>query len=205
MQRVRPYSEPDWDGWIYMPEVSRVEAVCLSMNICPQHAQEDYGILDAMRGEDEEGFGPRLPDQDAAAVFRRRMFISRHLGNRVKLTDFVQFADQVGWEMPAELVSIVRPPATVLIVDTQPSVPSSNTEEHGTLISPSKTENAPVFPNIDDERRTHLDTACAAYWLGRKEQTLRAWASSESGPIRPVRLHRRLAWPVAEIRHLLKK
>lgn len=60
------------------------------------------------------------------------------------------------------------------------------------------------FTLLDLERRTHVDTACAAYHLGRKPQTLRVWASSENGPLRPVRVNGRLAWPVAEIRRVLQ-
>jgi hypothetical protein len=60
------------------------------------------------------------------------------------------------------------------------------------------------FTSLEFERRTHVDTACAAYHLGRKPQTLRVWASSEKGPLRPVRVNRRLAWPVADIRRVLR-
>ena len=205
MQRVRPYSDPDWDGWVYMPEVSRVEAVCLSMNICPQHAQEDYGILDAMRGEDEVGFGPRLPDQDAAAVFRWRMFMSRHLGSRIKLADFVKFADQVGWEIPPELASIGAPPGTASPKKVAPTEVRSTAGGSAPVAAPAENKTSTPYPNIEDDTRTHVETGCAAYWLNRKEQTLRAWASNENGPIRPSRVNGRLAWPVAEIRKLLKK
>ena len=48
-----------------------------------------------------------------------------------------------------------------------------------------------------------LTTAEAAYYLNRKPQTLRIWACTEGGPIRPVRLHGRLGWPVSEIRRYL--
>lgn len=56
---------------------------------------------------------------------------------------------------------------------------------------------------LSEEQRTHVDTARAAYYLGRKPQTMRIWASTESGPIRPIRVNGRLAWPVAVIRNLL--
>ena len=59
------------------------------------------------------------------------------------------------------------------------------------------------FVSLSDEVRTHVDTACAAYHLGRQPQTMRVWASAESGPIRPNRVNGRLAWPVTEIRKLL--
>jgi len=60
------------------------------------------------------------------------------------------------------------------------------------------------FVALSFERRTHVDTACAAFHLGRKPQTLRVWASSEKGPLRPVRVNGRLAWPVADIRRVLR-
>ena len=60
------------------------------------------------------------------------------------------------------------------------------------------------FTSLELERRTHVNTACAAYHLARKPQTLRVWASSETGPLRPVRVNGRLAWPVADIRRVLR-
>lgn len=60
------------------------------------------------------------------------------------------------------------------------------------------------FTSLELERRTHVDTACAAYHLGRKPQTLRVWAFSEKGPLRPVHVNGRLAWPVADIRRVLR-
>jgi hypothetical protein len=60
-----------------------------------------------------------------------------------------------------------------------------------------------AFPSLDDERRTHVETACAAFHLIRQPQTMRVWASQENGPIRPLRINGRLAWPVAEIRQIL--
>ncbi len=62
--------------------------------------------------------------------------------------------------------------------------------------------NSPFSP-LHLESRTHVDTACAAYHLGRKAQTMRVWASTQQGPLRPVRINGRLSWPVAEIRRLL--
>jgi hypothetical protein len=62
---------------------------------------------------------------------------------------------------------------------------------------------APVFASLAHETRIAVDTATAAYYLNRAPQTLRAWACHESGPLRPIRVHGRLAWPVAELRRLL--
>lgn len=56
---------------------------------------------------------------------------------------------------------------------------------------------------LDRETRTAVDTATAAYHLNRQPQTLRGWACHENGPIRPIRVNGRLAWPVAELRRLL--
>lgn len=48
-----------------------------------------------------------------------------------------------------------------------------------------------------------LTTAEAAKALNREPQTLRKWACLENGPIRPVRINRRLAWPADQIVALL--
>lgn len=59
------------------------------------------------------------------------------------------------------------------------------------------------FPPIEAETRSHVNTACAAFHLTRKPQTLRAWACLENGPMRPIRIGGRLAWAVADIKILL--
>ena len=61
----------------------------------------------------------------------------------------------------------------------------------------------PVYRPIQEETRLAVDTACAAFHLNRRPQTLRAWASTEGGVIRPMRVHGRLAWPVSELRRVL--
>lgn len=61
----------------------------------------------------------------------------------------------------------------------------------------------PTFPPLEQETRTHVVTECAAFHLNLKPQTLRAWACLEKGPIRPIRISNRLAWAVADIKHLL--
>lgn len=68
---------------------------------------------------------------------------------------------------------------------------------------PTTAQRTLAFVPLDLEQRTHVDTSCAAYHLGRKAQTMRVWASTEKGPIRPVRINGRLSWPVADIRRLL--
>lgn len=61
------------------------------------------------------------------------------------------------------------------------------------------------FEALAVEKRTHVDTACAAYHLGRRPQTLRVWAVYGRGPLRPLRVNGRLAWPVAEIKQILHR
>ena len=59
------------------------------------------------------------------------------------------------------------------------------------------------FPPLAHETRPAVDTAAAAYYLSRSPQTLRGWACMENGPIRPIRINGRLAWPVSELRRVL--
>ena len=56
---------------------------------------------------------------------------------------------------------------------------------------------------LDRETRAALPTPEAARHLNRAQQTLRLWAMRENGPLRPIRVNGRLAWPVAELRRLL--
>ncbi len=60
------------------------------------------------------------------------------------------------------------------------------------------------FIPLAEEKRTHLDTALAAFHLNRQQQTLRSWACHEDGAIRPIRINGRLAWPVSDLRRVLK-
>lgn len=60
-----------------------------------------------------------------------------------------------------------------------------------------------LYPPLDLVTSSALPTDATAFYLNRKSQTLRAWACLENGPIRPVRINGRLAWPVAQIISLL--
>jgi hypothetical protein len=57
---------------------------------------------------------------------------------------------------------------------------------------------------LERETRSNLSTPEAAYHLNRAQQTLRLWAMRENGPLRPIRVHGRLAWPVADLRRILQ-
>lgn len=61
----------------------------------------------------------------------------------------------------------------------------------------------PQLTPLDREARATLPTPEAAMHLNRAQQTLRIWAMRENGPLRPIRIHGRLAWPVAELRRIL--
>lgn len=58
-------------------------------------------------------------------------------------------------------------------------------------------------PPLSLETRATLPTREAAMHLHRAEQTLLLWACKENGLIKPVRIGRRLGWPVADIKRVL--
>lgn len=61
------------------------------------------------------------------------------------------------------------------------------------------------FPSLELVNRPTVPTEQAAYYLNRRPQTMRGWASAETFPdgLRPVRINGRLAWPVSGIRSAL--
>lgn len=59
-----------------------------------------------------------------------------------------------------------------------------------------------VYPPLGDLRLPNVSTEQAAFYLNRKPQTLRKWAMMESGPIRPIRINGRLAWPVSVLQRV---
>jgi hypothetical protein len=62
---------------------------------------------------------------------------------------------------------------------------------------------AQPFPPLEQINRPNVPTEQAAYYLDRRPQTMRLWAMNESGPLRPMRINGRLAWPVSELRRVL--
>ena len=61
------------------------------------------------------------------------------------------------------------------------------------------------FPPLESVTRPNVPTEQAAYYLLRRPQTLRGWASAGTFPdgLRPVRINGRLGWPVAGIKSML--
>lgn len=69
-----------------------------------------------------------------------------------------------------------------------------------------RAENEPQqFPPLEKITRPTVPTEQAGYYLDRRPQTLRGWASAETHPdgLRPLRINGRLAWPVAGIKAAL--
>jgi hypothetical protein len=60
-----------------------------------------------------------------------------------------------------------------------------------------------IMKRLATELPEVLPTDAAAAALNRAPQTLRKWACLETGPIRPIRINRRLAWRVDDLRLLL--
>jgi hypothetical protein len=58
------------------------------------------------------------------------------------------------------------------------------------------------FPPLEHVTSPTVSTSAAAHYLNRRPQTMRVWACFENGPIRPIRINNRLAWPVNEIKIL---
>jgi hypothetical protein len=79
------------------------------------------------------------------------------------------------------------------------TIPSAARLAHWERKAPTGVE----FPPLETVTRPTLTTGEAAFYLNRRPQTLRGWASAEDGPLRPIRVNGRLAWRSAEIRRLL--
>ena len=81
---------------------------------------------------------------------------------------------------------------------TAQSIPNVATLAHW-----DKTAPPADFPKLENVNRPTVETASAAFYLNRQQQTLRSWASADTGPLRPIRVNGRLAWPVSEIKRVM--
>jgi hypothetical protein len=83
----------------------------------------------------------------------------------------------------------------------------STATHHPEVVSPARLaaaeRKAGAFVSLASETRAAVDTATAAYHLNRQPQTLRGWACLENGPLRPMRVHGRLAWKTEDLRRVL--
>ena len=69
---------------------------------------------------------------------------------------------------------------------------------------PSRVALLALYPPLDSISAPTVDTGAAAFYLGRQPQTLREWACRQSGPVAPLRINGRLAWPTAKLREILR-
>jgi len=60
-----------------------------------------------------------------------------------------------------------------------------------------------IYTPLANEVRLNLPTNEASFHLNRAQQTLRLWAMREDGPVTPIRINGRLAWPVSQLRRVL--
>lgn len=60
-----------------------------------------------------------------------------------------------------------------------------------------------TYPPLETVTRPRLTTNEAAFYLNRKPPTLHTWASVSGGPIKPTRVHGRLAWSTDDVRRVL--
>lgn len=67
----------------------------------------------------------------------------------------------------------------------------------------NQTEAQPPFPPLECESRPTVGTPAAAFYLRLQQQTMRAHACYETGPLRPIRIGNRLHWKTEDIRRLL--
>lgn len=67
-------------------------------------------------------------------------------------------------------------------------------------LAPRPQQIGQIFPPIGLETRPAVSTEQAAYYLLRRPQTLRKWATYDgTGPVRPFRCNGRLLWPLDQI------
>ena len=59
------------------------------------------------------------------------------------------------------------------------------------------------YPPLAEVSKPTISTAAAAFYLNREARTLWSWSSLDNGPVKPIRINGRLAWPVADIKQLL--
>jgi hypothetical protein len=59
------------------------------------------------------------------------------------------------------------------------------------------------YEPLERVTKPNVSTTKAAYYLDRKPDTLQRWAKNGNGPIKPLRINNRLAWPVDQLKRLL--
>jgi len=85
------------------------------------------------------------------------------------------------------------------MLENQPTIIASSTVQPVASQLPVIT----AYPPLDKVTSPTVSTDQAAYYLNRKPQTLRKWACGESGVLLPIRINRRLAWRISDIKALV--
>ena len=82
-----------------------------------------------------------------------------------------------------------------------------NAETHSSIATMREVSNpqspSTTLPPLEQVTKPNLTTGECAHYLNRRPQTLRGWASTEAGPLRPKRIHGLLAWSTAEVKALV--
>lgn len=60
----------------------------------------------------------------------------------------------------------------------------------------------PQYPPLESVTRPNLTTKELCHYANIAEQTAWVWACKESGPVRPIRIGRRLGWPTKAVKQL---
>ncbi len=94
-------------------------------------------------------------------------------------------------------------PGRLAALEKKAGAPVHDTRELDAMAKQGAPPTGPVFVSLDREARAAVDTATAAFHLSRQPQTLRGWACLENGPLRPMRVHGRLAWKTEDLRRVL--
>ncbi len=58
------------------------------------------------------------------------------------------------------------------------------------------------FPPLEQVTKPNLTTKELCHYSNIAEQTAWLWACKESGPVRPIRIGRRLNWPTKAVKQL---
>lgn len=58
------------------------------------------------------------------------------------------------------------------------------------------------FPPLESVTRPNLTTQELCHYANIRPQTAWVWACKESGPVRPIRIGRRLGWPTKDVQRL---
>ncbi len=68
--------------------------------------------------------------------------------------------------------------------------------------TPCAVSEPPQFPPLEQVTKPNLTTKEFCFYTNLAEQTAWVYACKESGPVRPIRIGRRLNWPTKAVKEL---